>query len=189
MRLFIAVPVSPEVKKDVGSMIEVLRRGGADFKWVNPENVHLSVAFLGETAPENVPALEEALSRAAKGRKPFALSFQGLDAFNSLDYPRVLWVPVREGLEALEDLARALRGDLEKAGFLPEDERRRDFRAHLTLGRMRSPRNISGLQEIIKKGPLAGAFRCRADRLALFESRLTAAGPVYAALRERPFSG
>lgn len=174
MRLFIAVPVADNVRERAREVISALRPSGADVKWVEPENLHLTLAFLGATPPEKLPGVLEALARAAS-RPPFDVVFGPVGAFPSLKDPRVLWLAIEKGAEGLTELARAL----------PSQEER-PFSAHLTIGRVRSRKNIDRLERALPTVPAASPAQ-RADRLVLYESRLTPRGPVYAALREEPF--
>lgn len=188
MRLFIAVPLAERVKERAASIIQGLRSSGADFKWVEPRNLHLTLSFLGETPRESIPDLEGAMKLAAQ-QPPFDMAFRELGAFDSLDHPRVLWLGVREGAEALKGLAERLDAILAQDGFLPEKGRGRSFAAHLTLGRMRSPRNLHRLRAALKGTALLEGLRSRVERIVLYESRLSSQGPAYTELREQPLTG
>jgi 2'-5' RNA ligase len=179
MRLFIAAPISEQAKDGARLAVDDLRRSRADFKWVEAANLHLTLAFFGEAAEAEVPKLEAAMARACAGRAPFELAFGGLGAFDSLERPRVVWIGLREGAKPLTGLAQALREALEGAGLLSEEEKSRGFQAHLTLGRMRSPRNLAALKARLIETPPKAEFRSTVDRLVLYESRLTSEGPVY----------
>ena len=179
MRLFIAAPISEEARSGARSVLEALRRSRADFKWVEPENLHLTLAFFSDVSAQALPALAKAMDQAAAGRRAFELAFGELGAFDSFERPRVLWIGVSRGAESLTDLAGALRAALDRAGLLPEQEKNRAFAAHLTLGRMRSPRRIAELKALLADSPPRAEFRSLVDRLALYESRLTSQGPVY----------
>lgn len=189
MRLFIAVPVPDGVRSAAGDIIRSLRESGADFKWVEPENLHLTVAFLGEAAEDRVPFLKEAMAEAVRDRASFDFSFGDLGAFDSLDHPRVLWLGVAEGAKALEDLGAALGAALDRRGLLPEKDKGRTFHAHLTLGRMRGPRNLGRLRDILKAMTPQERVACRVERLVLFESRLSSRGPTYRELGAAPLTG
>ena len=179
MRFFIAAPISEEARNGARSVLDVLSRCHADFKWVEPENLHLTLAFFGDAPAQALPALEKAMDQAVSGRRAFELVFGELGAFDSLERPRVLWLGVSRGAELLKELAGALRLALDQAGLLTEQDRGRDFKAHLTLGRMRSSRRLSELKAILARSPLKAEFRSRVERLVLYESRLSAQGPVY----------
>lgn len=184
MRLFIAVPIDARVRSAARRLMGELRSSEADFKWVEPENLHLTLAFLGETGEDRLPELGGILDRAAAARESFELTFNSLGAFDSFDYPRVVWVGLGMGAEPLQALAGALCQALYDADLLPEPERRRRFEAHLTLGRMRSARGIARLRSRLKSAPPLEPFSCAVERLVLYRSRLSPKGPSYTALRE-----
>lgn len=179
VRLFIAVPItSAEVQRAAAGLLDHLRGAGADYKWVDPENLHLTLSYHGSALPEQIPVLKKAMAKAAAGRKAFSLGLEGLGAFDSLDSPRVVWVGIGGGVEVLRDIVSALHAALQVAGLLGEDEKNREFRGHLTLGRMRSRRNQERLKEFLNSAPSKlGALSV--DRLALYESCVSSSGPRY----------
>ncbi|MBI5240914.1 MAG: RNA 2',3'-cyclic phosphodiesterase [Elusimicrobia bacterium] len=174
-RLFIALPVDEAVRAAAARIISGLSRTGADYKWVEPQNLHLTLRFLGETPLERLPELGVLLETAAR-RPSFELVFSGLGAFSSWDDPKVVWLGVGRGTRELAELAAALGAE----------EEGRPFAAHLTLGRRRSRRGLGGLREAAAAG--APELRQKAGRIVLFESRLTPEGPVYSARQEASFS-
>jgi len=170
-RLFIALPVDEAVRSAAAKLIAELEKTGADYKWVAPRNLHLTLRFFGETPLERIPELE-ALLKAAARRPPFELVFSGLGAFSSWDDPKVVWLGVSQGARDLAELAAALG-----AG-----EEGRPFAAHLTIGRRRGRGDIEKLKEAVAAG--APELRQQADRIALFESRSGSHGPVYSVRKE-----
>lgn len=156
---------------------------GADIKWVKPANLHLTLRFLGETPANKVEAIARAMAAACQGKPQFELGFGPMGAFPSLAKPRVVWIGLEDGGQPLRALAGALANGLKSEGFaLPEEGR--DFKAHLTMGRSRSPKGTHGLAgkaaEWTKEK--MALPRVLVDRLVLFESRLSPAGPTYVPL-------
>lgn len=173
-RLFIAVPAADDVRRAAARLITELRLAGADFKWVEPENLHLTLRFFGATPLDRVSRIEALLSRAAR-RPRFGISFGPVGAFDSWDDPKVVWVGVDRGAAELAALAETLGAS----------EEGRPFSAHLTIGRRRS----RGGLERLRAAALRAGFpdlRQDVDRIALFESRLTPRGPTYLVRREAP---
>jgi len=189
-RLFIAVPVAEEVRRAAARLIGGLRDSGADFKWVEPENLHLTLRFLGATPRDRLPEIEALLRRAAQRRR-FEASFTGVGAFSSWDDPRVVWVGVGQGAGELAALAESLG----------PSEAGRPFAAHLTIGRRRGldglgaaarmRRRPDDRKEVRWSAWAAAAqagfpeLRQMVDKIVLFESRLTPRGPVYLIRREQ----
>lgn len=176
LRLFITIPAAGDICRAVANLVEQLRAAGADYKWVDPGNLHLTVRFFGETPVERLPEIA-ALMKQAAASPAFELAFSGLGAFGSWQEPRVLWIGVSRGAAELAAVAAAL-GPAEEG---------RPFAAHLTVGRMRSGRGRDRLRAVADK-VVFPEMRQQADRLVLFESRLTAGGPIYEIRAEQDFS-
>lgn len=183
MRLFIAVSVDAVVGR-LSEVVADLRSSNADCKWVSPENLHLTMQFLGETPEDKVEAIAAAMREACAGRRRFELSFGSLGAFPSAGNPRVIWIGLGEGAQRLEELANALARGLAGQGIvLPEEGR--EFKAHLTIGRVRGPRDLQRLRARMQAWtPEKLALgRVAVDKLSLIQSRLTPKGPIYTAIK------
>ncbi|MDD5655626.1 MAG: RNA 2',3'-cyclic phosphodiesterase [Elusimicrobia bacterium] len=172
VRLFVAIPLAEPVRQGVGSIMAELRKVGSGCKWVEPDNLHVTLRFFGSTPSERIPELRSLLDRAAQ-RPVFDMAFEGLGAFPSWSNPRVVWIGMAEGFEAAGAMAAALG---------PPDADR-PFSAHLTVGRFRSGGDFHGIRtaaENLRFPPL----RQRVERLVLFESKLSSRGPAYFSLAE-----
>ncbi len=175
MRLFIAVPVPEEVRQAAAATIEALKRTGADFRWVDPGTLHLTLCFLGQTPREKLPELEASLDKAAR-RAPFDIVWGGPGAFPDIEHPRIVWLGVAEGVEPLRALAACW----------PKPEGQ-PWTPHLTLGRRRGPAKTGALQRALAARPPLG-IRQRVERIVLYESKLTQDGPIHAELHSRTLS-
>ena len=136
MRLFFAVPISEAVKRIVSRSLEALPIDDPPWRWIGPENYHITLKFLGETDGALLERLLEAGRGAAGAASPFELSFGRFGAFPSISRPRVLFFHAESGVEQLAGIAGSLDDNLEPLGFVRE---RRRFRAHLTLARVKRP--------------------------------------------------
>lgn len=183
MRLFIAVPIPPEIKAVVADLSAGLSRAGADVKWVRPENLHLTLSFLGEHRAEDVPVIKSAVERSTRGFPAFSLAFSRLGVFESWERPRVLWLGIERGTGDLVELAAGIDRQLAQAG-IETAEKGRPFAAHLTLGRFRSRRHAERLRDAAASFAAPRVMEMPVGRLVLYESRLFPEGPSYAALAE-----
>jgi 2'-5' RNA ligase len=187
LRLFWAVRIPAPVKAGLAAVQDRLKKAGADVKWVEPENFHLTVRFLGAVAPDRVEVITCSVRRAAATLASFELRLSGGGAFPGAARPRVLWVAVNGDVGQMIQLHRQVEAVLKPLGFPPEG----NFTPHLTLGRVRSPQGTAALTPLIEKmtqgGGEAGAFTV--ERLCLMESRLTRLGPHYTVLREVALGG
>lgn len=148
-------------------------------KWVKPENIHLSLKFLGEVEETREPELRTALQRAAgTGSEPRPLTLQvtGFGVFPDYHRPHVLWAGVtpEPGLELLQHGVEQAFAPL---GFPTEA---RTFRPHVTLARSAreaKPRDFAGLEELLR-GIEFDETVTVAD-IDLMQSTLQPGGPVY----------
>lgn len=178
MRTFIAFELSSDIKNEFAELQEKLKKAGADVKWVNPNNIHLTLKFFGEISDDKVAPISKILDEISSENRPFKISLSGLGAFPDLNRPRVLWVGIGEGASSAEQIAKSLENNLEKLGFSKEE---RPFRAHFTLGRVKSGKNKSELkQKILSLEPRPAS--CTINSITFFRSILTPKGPIYTSI-------
>ena len=180
LRLFAALPVPEDVRRWLDGVLLPLRRTGADVKWVRPDGVHWTLHFFGGTPEDRLGEITGLLDRAAAGSPPFDWRPGGLGAFPEQGFPRVLWAGLRQGGPEMEALAARLEREVGSAGFPVEE---RPFKAHLTLGRVRSPRGGPRLKAALTAGAPDGP-PARAESLILYRSELKKGGSVYTPLHE-----
>jgi 2'-5' RNA ligase len=184
MRAFIAIELDKVLRDELATLQAKLKPCGADVKWAEPHNIHLTLKFLGEVPEEKIETIKKTLDTTAANNNTFNISLSGLGAFPNLNSPRVLWVGIKEGSNESVKLANEIEAQLAKLGFSNEE---RPFSAHLTLGRMRSPKGRERLKEIIENinknlvtsTPL---HQSPVKDITLFQSTLTPKGPIYTAL-------
>lgn len=186
IRAFVAVEVGPDVCRDLARAAARLRQVGADVKWSDLEHLHLTLKFLGDIAASAVDPVKGVVESVARGLPPLELAFRTVGSFPPRGAPRVLWVGCEEGAGRLHAAARDLDQRLALLGA-PREER--DFAAHVTLGRVRSPRKADLLRAALAE--LAGSEfgRQTVTEVVLFQSELRPGGPVYTALARHPFAG
>jgi 2'-5' RNA ligase len=178
MRSFIAIDMENE---EILQALKELSRVEADIKLVRPENLHITLKFLGEIPEDKIEDICRAMEASFSGYAPFEVSLEGMGAFPSLKYIRVIWIGFGENRERLIEMQEALEGNLKGLGFRPE---KRGFDPHLTLGRVKSPRGKEELRDFLtnNRGRRFGPFLV--DRVKLKKSVLTPKGPVYSTLKE-----
>lgn len=180
VRAFIAIPVASGVAARASELIKRLRTTEAAVNWVPPQNLHLTLKFLGETPINESPEICEAVKRAVTDAPPFDLAFRGLSAFPSIEKPRTIWLGVSEGIEDLADLAGRIDGELAKLGYARETRR---FAAHLTIGRVReSIPSDHPLLDAMAKHADFDANVMGVDEVVIYASFLDKKGPTYDAL-------
>ena len=106
IRSFIAVDIPEDLKKELRGLVETLKKDGADVKWVEIGNLHLTLKFLGWTEEEQLSKVKNLLRTLCSEEKPFRVHASALGGFPSLGHPRVLWVGLAGNLDALNALAK-----------------------------------------------------------------------------------
>lgn len=157
----------------------MLANTGADLKQVKPQNIHLTVRFLGDIHPPMVDAIYEEMKQIIF--TPFQIELRGLGAFPKLSYPRVVWAGIRQGADELEDVFEQLEPRLRGLGFKPDSK---GFSPHLTIARVRTGRNKIRLAERVRELEDYEFGTVKAECLRLKKSDLTPRGPIYTNLRE-----
>lgn len=169
LRLFFALPLPPGLQL----ALETWQRAHPGIRgWCRPEDLHLTLAFLGELPPDALPRLEDAARTVAAGHRAFTLRTAELGGFPDARRARVIWLGLAP-CPALEDLAADLRQALAARG-VPFDPK--PFRPHLTLARLRRTCSVEAFPS-----PESRSFP--AERIVLFESRQ---GSGYVPLRTWP---
>lgn len=138
-RLFIAVPLPPAVRDQVAAIIEHLQPTDLPVRWIDPDNGHLTLHFIGETEPELAELLRMAMGTAVGGHQGFDLRTADPGAFPSLRRPRVLWLGLWGPTHRLEALYNDIGDFLDDFGLDIEDA---PFHPHITLGRVRSGEGV-----------------------------------------------
>jgi len=186
MRTFIAIDLNDENKSALTKLQDELKQTQADVKWVEPENTHLTLKFLGGISEEQAGQVKNILDKISSDYKPFELSLSGIGAFPKLDYPRVIWIGIEKGKKETEEIAKKIEDGLEKLGFQQEE---REFSAHFTIGRVRTPKNKEQLKTAIQTWNLEHrTWNSQiVSSIVLYQSNLTPKGPIYTPLHFAKF--
>jgi len=179
LRVFIAVEISKQAKQKISGLIACLKQSGADVKWITEAQMHLTLKFLGGISADKINCISETLSGIARTFESFPITFSGTAAFPDLKHPAVLWLGVGKGAESLEMLNDKIENALEKLGFQKE---KRKFKPHLTLGRVKSSKNIKELIKLIEQTGFEYEKEIKINGLALFQSALNPQGAIYTIL-------
>ncbi|MBI4838344.1 MAG: RNA 2',3'-cyclic phosphodiesterase [Nitrospirae bacterium] len=180
MRCFIAIELSHEIKSALRSIQDEFKKCGADVRWVHPDNMHLTLKFMGSAGEEDTQKIISLMTDACKKYPAFTLTLKGIGIFPNEKSPRVLWVGAEED-GTLKGLQKNIENDMAAIGFEKED---RKFTAHLTLGRFRSLTSKETLLQQLKlhKNDIFGAINVKS--LSLIKSELHSSGSRYTSLAE-----
>ncbi len=175
MRTFVAVPI--EVSPELGRLLKAVS-GIPGVKGVEPENVHITLKFLGELSGDDVERVKRSLSMVEFGPS-FELSLEGIGTFPSSGRPRVVWIGIGEGKENLVRMHQVVD---QATSCIGGEER--EFSPHLTVARVKKGGDVGLLLSRIKeyKDLVFGRFTVK--KVVLFKSTLTPKGPLYAPIEE-----
>jgi 2'-5' RNA ligase len=178
MRSFIAIEIPSEIKSALLDLQNDLRGAGADVAWTNPDNIHLTLKFLGEIDKKLISEVEKVCVETIADVPPFKLSINGTGVFPNARHPRILWVGLGGEVERLERLQEQLDERLVGIGFENEEK---DFQPHLTVGRIRSNKN---LRELLARsdGYTLPTFSFVVQEIVLMKSDLLPSGACHSEL-------
>ena len=196
IRAFIAVNLAPSVVEEIAKVQAVLRRADGEpgaVRWTRVENMHLTLKFLGNIDQHQVALILTRLRQVGRDCPAFQIEARQLGGFPSLGRPRVIWAglhdtandedPQGEQHSPLPGLSKAIETALSELDFPVEQ---RDFRPHVTLGRVRSQRGWDRLLPLVQDYRHTSFGTSVIDRVSLYRSDLESTGAIYTALGSVP---
>jgi RNA 2',3'-cyclic 3'-phosphodiesterase len=175
VRLFVGLEIPTEVRDNLATLIRDLRVVDAHPRWVRPENLHVTLKFIGAAPPEKLGAMLSALA-SVRSDAPVNLHFRGLGFFPGEKRPRVFWAGM-ESSPNLKTLADDVDVALEKTGVARET---RAFSPHLTLARFNDERLSEKLRAAIRERTGSEFGKLQTSEFHLIESKLKRDGAEYA---------
>jgi 2'-5' RNA ligase len=177
-RGFIAIDINNT--QNVLNLLQEITNSNADVKLVEPQNIHITLKFLGDVEETNIDEIEQIMKDSVKGIKPFLLKLRGTGVFPNHNYIRIVWIGIK-GTEVIEKISRSIDEGLSQLGFKRE---KRGFSAHLTIGRVKTAKNKQLLLTAIEKYKDFDFSTHEVNSIKLKKSVLTPKGPIYTTLRE-----
>lgn len=184
-RTFVAIELSGPVRERIAKVQEHLKPKAPGIRWIEPRNLHVTLAFLGEVLDVDLRDVCRAVQGAVAALPRLQLEVKGFGAFPPSGRPRVVWVGVEgKDLPALQTMQRAVASSTRAAGYPPTDAR---FHAHVSIGRIDTrDAPLPDLEPLVKPFALWTAGTLDVKRVAVFSSILQREGPSYALLAEAP---
>lgn len=174
MRAFIAIDLERNLAGHVKRMQESLRETGADVKFVEPENLHFTVKFLGEVSEQDLEGISRTVSHSVSGFKPFRIGIDGLAYFGSERHIRTIFLDVKGGRERLQEILSTVNEALD---YIRHEDHKP--RPHLTIGRVRSSKNREILLEKLRGLSYVKIGEMDVKFVKLKQSVLAKKGPAY----------
>jgi RNA 2',3'-cyclic 3'-phosphodiesterase len=179
-RIFIAVKVEPgEILLRMLTSFKILFKNES-IKWTSVDNIHITLAFLGDTQEEKIKAISDMLNGKCEGYGKLDLNIKGVGIFKNLYDPRVIWTGIGNS-EKLIKLNSLVIAGLKDLSVTTEG---RQFNPHLTLGRIKSIKNKNELKTILENYLDTEIQKVPVDEIILYESILLHTGPVYKPIKK-----
>jgi 2'-5' RNA ligase len=175
-RAFIAIDLPESVRSFLSEAQEELKLFGFRVKWVRPQNIHLTLKFLGNIATSATDKIAEGMTLAARNCPVVSLAAKGIGVFPGIRRPRVIWAGLNGQLEILANLQQSLDAHLADLGFPRES---RAFKSHLTLGRVKGKIASARMRAAIDKLSEFESESFEISQIILFKSELRPTGAVY----------
>lgn len=183
VRVFVAVALNDEVRKNLAEEQARLRCRVGGVKWTPLDTLHLTLVFLGDVFAGQIDDIVRVLDRETAAIPAFDFEVAGLGTFGPVRSPRVVWAGVGRGSDGAGQLQSRIAGGLRELNLTFEN---RPFNPHLTLGRIKFSRDARGLEKALATPLMSSYGVVRVDRVLLMRSVLRPAGPEYTCLHESP---
>ena len=178
-RAFIAFKLPADVVDSLKVLQSGLKKRGHNLRWVHPENIHLTLKYLGDVPAEELQEVKHVIGEVARHQVVFSIEAKGLGVFPTVKKARVLWSGIHGDVTRLNSLQATLDQTLAAIGFEPE---KRPFRGHLTLGRFKRRADGKKLASMLSEFGSYASPPLVPERLILFKSDLKPSGAVYTEL-------
>ncbi|NLZ38703.1 MAG: RNA 2',3'-cyclic phosphodiesterase [Firmicutes bacterium] len=175
-RIFFALTLPEEIKTSLLALRKGLTIKPNAVKWVEKENLHLTLHFVGDVDNARIPQLLQKAAAAAAGTAKFTVSVEGVGVFPSLYRPRVVWAGIKKGQAEVIALAQALKQTLGSAQKQP-------LSPHITIGRIRSGKQLA-IEPFLQREAQFYAGTFEVSSFTCFTSTLTRHGPIYRIIKE-----
>lgn len=182
IRTFVAIPITPS--KSLRTCMRLLAELGGPLRHNTPDQLHITLKFLGDTTWEQTPEVGAAIDDVLKSHVPIGIQLQGVGAFPRRQRPRVIWAGV-ETEANLKQIANQLNEHMAELGFPLEE---RDFHPHLTLAYVKGRLPI-GAEEWFETYQETDFGTYQVNDVKLYQSELTPSGPIYTMISHHPLTG
>ena len=180
IRIFIAIEIPSSIKEKISDFQEELKKEHARISWVKPDNIHITLKFLGNVTEDKIDAIGNAVEIAVAQIKSFQIEITNVGAFPNYEKPRVIWVGAQSESDLLKITAKQIDNELHQLGFELE---KRSFKAHLTLGRVKGLHGIDGVINKLKQGQGFKGGSFKVHEIVVMRSDLKPTGAVYTSLK------
>ena len=183
IRCFVAIEIPETIQNRLARIQGTLRKQIQKASWVKPNNIHLTLKFLGDVDPDDIQTIGETIERVAIRHRSFSLRVGGLGAFPNFARPRVLWAGVKVGSERVSALAQDINVALTDCGFSLDTKK---FNSHLTLARLKERIDLQPYTSQYRQYDRIDGAEMNVKTISLIQSQLHPTGATYSTLQ--PYS-
>lgn len=183
-RLFIAVELPEDIKKSINDFQKEMESKNIPFKWTKPDNIHITLKFLGETEDAEVVKIKNYFQGVSFADSSIDISIKGTGVFPMLEKPRIFWIGIENGQKELTAVADKLNTDMNLFGFEKES---REFKPHITIGRTRGYKSAKPIDDSLIGPEAFQEMSFTASKIVLVNSNLKPTGAEYKILAENKF--
>ena len=174
IRSFLAIELDEELVPKILDVQKEFKKTNANIKYVPSQNMHFTLKFFGNIDLDMVEDISSAVEKVIKNYSSFDLNIKNCGCFPNKKVIKVLWLGLEEG-SPIKDLQKDLDKEFKKLGFKKE----KNFISHLTIGRVKSPKNKKEIQETIERLEKIEIGQMTVSKISLKKSTLTPQGPIY----------
>lgn len=174
VRAFLAIDLDDDLKPKINKIIRQFKEIDTKIKYVELQNLHLTLKFFGDIDTNGLDVLENAIADAVSEFDSFKIKITGCGAFPNKNHIKVIWVGIDDDA-VIKDLHDRLDKEFAHLGF----DKDRKFSTHLTIGRMKSAKNKNKVKEVIEEFENFEIGEMEVSEISLKKSTLTPAGPIY----------
>ena len=183
MRCFLAIELSADVREQLGQLQKRLRALDRAVRWTRPDQIHLTLKFLGDVPDADVSSMCDAAAEVARRFPPFELRISGTGCFPPGGPARIVWVGIDGPPQPLVECHRACEETYARLGFEPEG---RAYTPHLTVGRVRDGHAPGEIRAAVQAEAQFSLGSVAVAELVMFQSVLGPTGPTHTAIRRAP---
>lgn len=174
VRSFLAIELAEDLIPKILDVQKEFKKTNTNIKYVSSQNMHFTLKFFGNIDLDMIEDIGRAVERTIKNYSSFDLNIKNCGCFPNKNVIKVLWLGLEDG-SPIKDLQKDLDNEFKKLGFKKE----RNFISHLTIGRVKSPKNKKEIRETIEKLENIEIGQMKVSRISLKKSTLTPQGPIY----------
>ncbi|UCH96742.1 MAG: RNA 2',3'-cyclic phosphodiesterase [Candidatus Aminicenantes bacterium] len=180
MRVFIGIKLDERVHDEIEKFLKSFKKISSPVRWVKPENVHITLKFIGEVSEEKYSHIERRLSEAEFSTGPFDLRLAGCGKFGRGNTLNIFWIGIVPS-DPLTQIFKKIETTLAKAGI---EKEKRQFKPHITVGRNKKNFNFKSFFQLIEENSDRLISEFTVSHFQVFKSQLRPEGPIYTVLKE-----